>query len=330
VNRTGALIFCAEIIQKIENTQNLDKTLEKYLSENQYKKLGVFIEQLDKNALFSICKKTINKITILDKLPNFGYWKQTNNWLTTIKFEGGLYLAKIVNYSDQEFWAKMDDQIPMADMSRGIINLKLGRSLLNLTSHKNVWDNFAGQGRILIAGMDILEKSFASDIDSVVIPQLQKNYEWATKYWGFNKMDKAQNTVTATLQKAWTMDTTVINNVETLPILESESENQTKIAIVTEGFLGKNFKNPPEHETALWESEKIDQLWKKALLNIEKLPIPEIVGCLPFYPRMNFIPNYTFLNNPNWEIQALSKTGFIEYKRSNSIVGHLIFKLIRK
>ena len=340
VNQTGSLVFAAEVLQTFEESEKnrLLDYLDNYLGQDTYNKLGLFMHGIDSKQVFPIAKKHTNKATILEKIPNFGYWKQTNNWIVLVKFQSTLYLSKIISYSDQEFWSKLDDSLPCADMSRGIINLKLARSLINLSSNNVVWDNFAGQGRILVAGSDLKNALFASDIDERVIPQLQKNYEFATNFWTRNKYDKKDILKIANLSKAWVGDAIELENIEiinqeTTANLDKSNleESNNSISIVTEGFLGKNFKNSPDQASADEQVRVVSNIWKSILKNYENSNVTEIVGCLPFYPKLGFVPTYAFLEKEiGWNLIKLCKTDFIQYKRDSSNVGHLIFKLEKK
>jgi hypothetical protein len=321
VNKSGSLVFGAEVLETFEESEkdNFLAYLDKYLSGIENKKLGLFLHGQDPKQVFKIAKKHVNKVTIVDKLPNFGYWKQTNNWLILLKFQSTWFFCKINSYADQEFWSNMDKQLPFADMSRGIINLKLGRSLLNLSSSKAIWDNFAGQGRVLVSGFDLKKSFWASDKDIVVIPQLNKNLEFGSQFWQKSKYNKKIETELSITQKVF--------QHEAGSRLEFDFEES--IAVVTEGYLGKNYREV-DMPKALEESQKVSDLWIKVLENLGQKKVTEIVGCLPFYPGLDFEPNYDFLTqNTNWELQKLSKEYFVKYKRENSKVGHLIFKLSR-
>ena len=330
VNSTGSLVFGGSVVESFELDNNQVKeqvildAIANYLSLNSVKKLGIFVPQVDSKELFKIIKPHCNKITITTKLPNFGHWKLTNNWLILIKFQTVLYLIKLDSYADQEFWTKMDDGLPCADMSRGIINLKLGRSLLNLTNNPNVWDSFAGQGRIIASGMDLKANFLASDNDERVIPDCVKNCNYAEHFWSKNKFNKQDTEVIGQLNSSWIQDASEVNEE-----LETFFGDKT-YAIVSEGYLGKNFKNAPDLDKAKEQELKLIELWEKLLVNYANSPVQEIVACLPFYPQINYIPEYKMLSqNPNWQMIKLCKTNFIEYKRDNSLVGHLIFKLVK-
>lgn len=320
VNQTGSLVFGAQVISTFQDgdqDQVLDY-LDQYLSKNmESKKLGLFLHGQDSKKVFSVAKKHFNKVTVVDKIPNFGYWKQTNNWLVLIKFQSVWYFAKILSYADQEFWTELDHGLPFADMNRGIINLKLGRSLLNLTKSQIVWDNFAGQGRVLLSGMDIKTTFLASDKDESVMTHLNQNLTFANKFWKTQKYNKIETQQLAQIQQTFVHDAT--------EGLDFDLEYDT--SIVTEGYLGKNYRETTQ-ELAEEQVQIVSAMWQKLLVTISKSQVKDIIGCLPYYPQLSFVPEYEFLfDNLSWKVEKLSKNNFIKYQRENSKVGHLIFKL---
>jgi hypothetical protein len=328
VNQTGSLIFGCEVLKSFDIAQkdDIEEALATHLEFNNYRKVGLYIPSMDKNKLFPMAKKFCNRVNIVDKLPNFGFWKQTNNWVITVKTENEIHLCKILSYSDQEFWGNVDQNLPKTDMNRGVINLKLARSMLNLSSNTNVWDNFAGQGRVLVAGMDLKTNFVASDIDLPVIKQLNENLAFASKYWQRTSFNKQRVEKVATLDLSTDQDATKEAKSE---IVEQIS---TPYSIVTEGYLGPNFRREMSKEQVLQAVNEVNVMWKEVLNSVENLPINEIVGCLPFYPKLDFVPGYTFWNeNSKWELVSLTnKHKTVQYKRENSNVGHLVFKLVRK
>jgi hypothetical protein len=353
-NDFGSMIFVAVVVAEVDVQKTEVKEdfrpkflakLDEYLAQAEFKKVGFYLPTFDKKVLFPIGKKHCNRVDILDNIPNFGYWKKTKNWLVSIKFGTTIYLCKIISYSDQEFWSEIDQGLPQADMSRGIINLKLARSMLNLTTCENIWDNFAGQGRVLVSGMDSKKVLFASDIDAVVETQLYKNYEFAKHFWTTQQYNKQLVENTGELKANFTLDATKIIPAD----ITNKGFKDQEIAIVTEGYLGTNFRKYPTKKEILEQVNKVNEIWKNVLLsnttnNANGIKINEIVGCVPFYPkfqdehkegdlqdRNGYIPEYTFwFSNPDWKLVQLNpEVKTINYKRENSNVGHLIFKMVR-
>jgi hypothetical protein len=349
-NDFGSMIFVAEVVAEVDVQKTEIKEdfrpkfltkLDEYLEQAEFKKVGFYLPTFDKKVLFPIGKKHCNRVDILDNLPNFGYWKKTKNWLVSIKFGTTIYLCKIISYSDQEFWSEIDQGLPQADMSRGIINLKLARSMMNLTTCENIWDNFAGQGRVLVAGMDTKKVLYASDLDLIVETQLYKNYEFAKHFWTTQQYNKQLVENTGTLITNFTLDATKIIPAD----IAAKGFKDQELAIVTEGYLGTNFRKYPTKKEILEQVNKVNEIWKNVLLsnttnNANGIEINEIIGCVPFYPkfqdeqtqdRNGYVPEYTFwFSNPDWKlVQLTPDVKTINYKRDNSNVGHLIFKMVR-
>ncbi len=323
VNQSGSLVFGAQVIASLAQFDEVEilAKVSEHLADNPSKKIGLYLPRINTKEIFKAVKPHCSKINLSTKLPNFGHWKQTNNWLVLIQFKERYIIARINSYSDQEFWNKLDSTLPESDMRRGIINLKLARSLLNLTSQKNVWDSFAGQGRLIAAGMDLKDNFWASDLDTRVISQLNRNLKASTEFWDRSTMDKQKTETIAIIKETWDQDASRI----------SLHKFETDFAIVTEGTLGQNFEKPPTMDQAREQVFKINKLWHELINNYSDTALQEIVGCLPFYPKLNFVPYYGFLDTDNWQLVELSrKHQTLLYNRPNSLVGHMIFKLIKK
>jgi hypothetical protein len=323
VNLTGSLVMCGEIISTSQKPSELIESVEEYLSQNKIREIGLNINQIPKNQLYEVAKNYCKRVNIINVLPNFGHWKSTNNWLITIFANKTLYLIRLKSYSDQGFWNTLDSSIPCLDMSRGIINLKLGRSLLNLSKSQNIWDPFVGQGRIPIAGIDLKQKFISSDMDETVMKDLEKNYKFANHFWTRQRFNKIVTEKVANIETPFVCDVTTFDN--------SENLNLADFSIVTEGFLGKNFKSQPEERDVMMQSKFVSEMWVKFFENIKDSPIKEVVGCLPFYPQFD-IPNYDFLSKLDGfdQVELLPNQKFIEYSRDRTFVGHLIFKVNKK
>ena len=323
VNLTGSLVMSGEIIGTSQKPAELIEQIEVYLSENKVREIGLNINQISKNQLYEVVKNFCKRVNIINIIPNFGHWKSTNNWLITIFTNKSLYLVRLNSYSDQGFWNTLDTSIPCLDMSRGIINLKLGRSLLNLTKSQTIWDPFVGQGRIPIAGVDIKSKFLSSDMDESVMKDLEKNYKFANHFWSRQRLNKIVTEKIAEIEPPFVCDVTEFNNSQNLYL--------TEVSIATEGFLGKNFKSQPDERDVKMQSKVVSEMWIKFFENIKDSPIIELVGCLPFYPNFE-LPNYDFLTKLEGfeQVELLPGMKFIEYSRAKTFVGHLIFKVVRK
>jgi hypothetical protein len=306
VNLAGSLVFGGEILASSEADllwPTIQEVLQKLQANSPIKKLGLFLPENEflpskKQILDSAKRFGYKKINTISVLPNFGHWKSGYTWLVVFQFGKKWQIGKIETYSNQEFWSKIDQNLPCGDMRRGLINLKLARTLLNLTDQKTVWDPFCGQGRLLIAGLDIKEKFLASDIDPEVLPDLITNFEFAKntfqRFWPPRMTAKNL----AILEKNWQLDA-----IE----LQKNDFDCQKTAIVTEGFLGANFNYHPKHEEMKKEWQNLQRIWQQIILKAEKLKIPELIFCLPFYQTKtrNFLPDfiYNLTTKTNYKLQ---------------------------
>jgi len=257
---------------------------------------------------------------------NYGHWKQVKSWIVTIEFNSKIVLVEILDMFDQEFFSILDSSLPEKDMAKGIINLKLGRTLLNFTSSDTIWDPFAGVGRIPISGLDIKNKFFASDIDLACLSQIQKNYNFALNVWKGNKRFKSQKNSQdkfAKLTSVFQCDASYFSN---------DFKFNHNLAVVTEGYLGKNFKKLPSMMQAREELKKVELMWQKVLNCFQKHRIKEVVFTLPFYQwkGQELNPNLQLiLAQSSYRLTHLSPNlDFIPYKRKDSFTGHAVVKLI--
>lgn len=332
-NLLGSIPYSGRILQTLNIPRNpsitdiwthLEATL-RDLSSQGYKKIGLSLElrYIRSKLLPEIKKLGFKQVNILPpgQTPNYGHWKQSKHWLVGFQHDQNLVLGKILDYSDQEFWAQLDQELPGKDMQRGIINLKLGRTLLNLTPHKHIWDPFCGQGRLICAGLDIKESFIASDSDPTCLPDVTENYQTAKplfrKYLQRQNPENYQNIPLASLLEVFTQDATTLGT--------KNLSSQT--AIVTEGYLGFNFKhapNPDQIQTQ-WGIQK--NLWNQVLQQANLLRIPQIICCLPAYKIKNHWQAPDFIDkvhqNTDYIPDFTSKSPLI-YARPDSFVGHTI------
>jgi tRNA G10 N-methylase Trm11 len=330
VNKTGGLVFGGIVLGKVgKNTKISD--FEKFLlelmeMENQIhmdKKVGLSVPvKLSRNVINIAKKAGYKKINLLkDKQPNFGNWKGLKTWYIVFEFENDLCVGKIDTYFDQEFFSKMDMGFPVSDMRRGQINLKLGRSLVNLSSQKTIWDPFCGVGRITAAGLNLKSGFLNSDLDEGAIQSSVKNLEYGQKRW--------ENI----LKRKVNVAKTAILDAKELSKNSFSSVDFSTTAIVTEGYLGTNFAKQPSLEQCKEQWQVVNRLWKSVLEESEKISIKELVFCLPFFilDGREYLPpfldnlltgtGYKFVIFPN-------KKTYIKYSRKDSIVGHLVVKVV--
>jgi tRNA G10 N-methylase Trm11 len=346
VQDTGGLIYGCEILKtwhkKIEliSVEEACRFTKQYLinlkdQDQAIKKLGILLPESWKGRVLSSTKAAgVKKVNLLSsgQVLNYGHWKQTKNWLIFLELGDKTILGRILNYSDQEFWQNLDTDLPAGEMSRGLINLKLGRSLVNLASSQTIWDPFCGHGRLVLAGLDLKEEFHSSDIDAqVLIEDLAKNYDFAADYWrkyGFKQRpDHNQNL--AKLHPVFDLDFAKLDT-----ITDISKDILSKTSIVTEGYLGKNFKMPPNQNEMQQEWKNLEQLWKSAITQANKLAIPEIIFCLPFYQVRDrqFLPDFvaSLIMGTDYKFADFEGKNYLLYSRKDSFTGHYIVKLSLK
>jgi hypothetical protein len=325
VKKTGSLIFSGEVLASVSSFDFFkNNPLMDLESVFESKKLGLAIlskKNLKDNLIFKTLKSQgYKKINLLrNKIPTIGNFLSTKNWLILFEFQESLILAKITNFFDQEFWSDLDMSLPIRDLKRGQINLKLARSLANLTTNEVFWDPFCGISRNLISAIDLKTDFLASDIDKVALSQAKQNYKFAVDFFAKRSFV----------------------NVKRKPIFFSKdiSKSFSKLdiklpkTVVTEGFLGQTFQSPPSLHEINQELEKVRKIWSGALFNFKELGIQEIIFCLPFYVHQkklilpDFIDSLAAIFNYKQEFFYPDQNKIL-YKRKASNTGHWVIKLV--
>lgn len=346
VNQTGSLVYGGLLLHRFEQKKSdrlpkdwdriLGSTLDILKQQRGGKKIGLALPQsIHRKALWLGKQAGYKQIVLHDGLPNFGHWKQCKQWLILFMDQGHQQLALITSYSNQQFWSDLDLGLPRTDMRRGIINLKLARSLLNLTQRKKIWDPFCGQGRVLVSGFDQKTDWIASDLDKVCLPDVQENWNFAQYYWSRKKhfLQLENQEVQMKEEEGEIRAEPIIFQQDAATLKNSEEvKNASQYAIVTEGYLGKNFTQPPTKSEQQQEWRLLEKLWLDCLTSCKGLKIPEIIFCLPFYqidskPRLPFFwPELT--KKTQYQNVELTSNGepYILYSRANTITGHMILK----
>jgi hypothetical protein len=260
--------------------------------------------------------------------PNYGHLSANATNLVLIKGskKKNIYIVDASYYSNQEFYKFTDEKLPHSDLKKGIINLKLAKTMLNLTKSSNIVDPFAGFGRFAFCQNQKSLNFNLSDSDQDCKRFIEENISFIennSKF--FNPNIK----------------------ISLLPFIEFE-ELSSKIdelikepfSIVTEGTLGKNFGKKVPVQAVLSEQREVFKIWSKSLKNIEsqKNKPKDIIFTLPF---TNFYPISKeqlekFLTHLEKELKYYNfktffdKTKVIFYSRGNSFIGHGLVKLSLK
>lgn len=326
VNISGGLVYSGDIVDQItidENTkENLFNSLYEYITANvaDLKKLGISISKEYAKDVLPLAKKAgSKKINVLmDKKPNYGNWKGLKNWILVEKIDNRLLVIKLTSYSDQQFWTQLDSFLPNSDMKRGIINLKLARSLLNLTDNKKVYDPLCGLGRLAVAGIDIKDSFVLSDLDDSCLQDCEKNVEYAKSFWSRKKDFKG--------------DVKYVTFAQDARMLDEVPQDLSRCSIVTEGYLGYRFSTSPSRQEIERELEIQQKMWRDILNSCKEKNIKEVVFCLPYYQKKgaNTLPEFIdeLAEEIGYKLVRFSGETHILYSREKTNVGHYIVKAI--
>jgi hypothetical protein len=294
IDETGSLVFKAIILDDIYELP---------------KKIGYYcpIKQDKKTLLNELKSKGAKKILISDTMPNIGQFKYVKNWILDLD----KFILQIVQYANQDFWGDIDMSLPEKDMKKGIINLKLARSMLNFTSYKNVCDPFAGFGRNAIAGWDKHMTFCLSDNDPVTENYMINNINYITKVYG--------------------NDSKVLN-------IKIEDANDMKdnfneaFAVVTEGDLSESANTYLTTVEIKNRISEIKNFWLEILDNWSHLGnLKDIVLTLPFYINKEEKLFWDIKKdlNKNYTHQPFVNSDYIFYSRKDTRIGHMIVKLTK-
>ncbi|NJS41184.1 hypothetical protein HC766_02270 [Candidatus Gracilibacteria bacterium] len=285
--------------------------------------MGISVPFKLSHNVINIAKKAgFKKINVLkDKQPNIGNWKGLKEWYIIFFINKDLVLGKIDTYFDQEFYSKLDMRLPVSDMRRGQINLKLARSLVNLNSQKSIYDPFVGVGRIPLASMNLKKQFIASDINEQAIKDTKNNYEYGKTFWS------------KTLKRPVDLVEPFLSDSRNISELNLTGVNFAHVGISTEGYLGTNFNTKPSEKNCQDQWQIIEKLWKDTIQSSQTIKIPEIVLCLPFYQLGNkqLLPNFVdrLIQSTSYSLTSFhNQKPYILYSREKSNVGHMILKLV--
>jgi hypothetical protein len=325
VNATGSLVYGGKIVGHYDaksvkaDQEELLNVLYEYIQPNaeKLKKLGISVPyELSANILNLAKKAGSKKINVLTgKKPNIGNWKGLKNWIIAEYIGGKVVVFHVTSYADQEFWSKLDTILPVSDMRRGIINLKLARSLLNLSTNTKIYDPFCGNGRVAIAGMDTKKTFWLSDLDDDCLPSVEENTKFAERYW-IRKVREQKPPNFKIFQQ------------DARDIRQSHEEFEG-FSIVTEGYLGHNFSATPTTEQIKIEYEKQEKMWHDVIQSCDEKKIDEIVFCLPCYAKSSprFIKELA--ESFDYRLVTFGGKDGIVYSRKDSFVGHYICKIVK-
>jgi len=334
VNITGSLVFGGIVHHSWASKPSLDDVKETLrtlwptiIGDTKKVGLSLFGIKSTVKEMIQLAKDLGGKkVNVIFESPAFGHWKQTKNWLMLLEIAGGWHLGLVQSFCNQEFWSKLDSSFPAGDMARGLINLKLARTLVNFSTTSKVIDPFAGAGRLLVAGMDRKSEMAATDIDADCYMETRLNWDYGDYFFGRN-YHFLNNGEYKPAKMAFnqTLDATAL---ETLTELDGPNTS-----LVTEGYLGTNFRQKPKLEEIQKEFQVLQAIWNKVLTAAAKIKLAEIVFCLPAYSNQQLIlPDFLddMVNRSDYKFELLANQKHLIYARKDSLVSHLVIKLVRK
>lgn len=328
ITRFGGLVFSGKILSSFTVKEKISAKDYRILLKKELaalktyysfpKKLGVSysreFESLEINDFKQLGVKKVNLLKP-SQIPSFGNFKNTKNWIIIEKIQTEVYIIEVNQVFNQELFSKLDLELPASEMKRGMINLKLARSLNNLSKNPKIWDPFCGLGRNAVASFDLKKEFFLSDIDSTINQAVKSNLKKAAEIYGL-KSEPVYKILSGG------QDITKFN-----PDLLTEVAG---FSVVTEGYLGKNFKTRPNPKALRKEIEIVEKIWFKALKNFEKYKIQEVIFCLPCYDFKNLqlMPELNkIVSGSRYKFsQLLPGRSSFKYSRYDSLTVHLIVK----
>jgi tRNA G10 N-methylase Trm11 len=333
IEALGGTVFKVKVVASFEKNESKDfifdqlkKQIQIFGLDHNIKKTGLYT-QIDFRNEFVIPELKsvgVKKVQILKKgtLPNFGHWKSTNNWFVIFYAGAKINLGYINQYTDQNNWSYLDSNMPFNDMRRGIINLKLGRTLVNFSTSKTLWDPFCGQSRLLMTAYD-RERLFGSDKDQIVITESKQNIEFGAKTRGPWQMSESLNNISLFQFDVYKDSVTKILK---------EYHIDQEFCIVTEGYLGPRVNQTPNIETQTKTMDLISEIWNRFFKSLESTKCTEIVFCLPiandFDHQEQLDLYFDRLNMSKFKLDQNFKKALV-YARPKTKIGHLILKVTK-
>lgn len=293
ITQAGSLVFKALVTT---NLTDLPKKIG-YVTTAPVKSHPMIIKQLKAQGA--------KKILISNKEPNIGQFKYVANWFMEVED----HYLQIVQNSDQEYWNRLDMDLPAKDMKKGIINIKLARSMLNMTKCTNICDPFAGLGRNAAAGWNEGKKFVLSDLDPTCKIHIDENVRFLNQYYG--------------------KQSEVLKN-ETLNAKDITDQFGEEFAIVTEGHLTEAANYVLSYNEAESRVDEVKELWTEVLTNWSKIEnLKDIILTLPYYITRSKDIYWDIVHDLPAGINLVPfyNDDYIFYKRPNTRIGHMIVRL---
>ncbi|MFN7160593.1 MAG: TRM11 family SAM-dependent methyltransferase [Candidatus Gracilibacteria bacterium] len=188
---------------------------------------------------------------------------------------GIFYLGVGLWSQNIDSYAYRDMRRPHRDSRNGMLPPKLAQSMLNLAREEKyyepVWDPFCGSGTVLMESLLQRRSIIGSDYSDVMVGHSEANVGWMITQSQYERASDVP----------YTVQMEDVTSIRHIPVLNG----QLPKVIVTEGYLGKNFRGlHPTREETNEEQKKIMEIWKAffEFLNLQKAEI-EIVAAFPIH-----------------------------------------------
>lgn len=165
---------------------------------------------------------------------------------------GTFYLGVGLWSQNIDSYAYRDMKRPHRDSRNGMLPPKLAQSLLNLSRGEDgdepVWDPFCGSGTVLMESLLQRRSCIGSDYSETMVKHSEANVGWLLTQLQYERSSDV-------LYDIYAED---VMNIRHVPVLHGKRPK----VIVTEGYLGKNFRGlHPTREEAYDEQKHITEIW---------------------------------------------------------------------
>ncbi len=212
-------------------------------------------------------------------------------------------VAKTIWVHPFEQWAEREFGKEAVDARRGLLPHKLARIMLNLTGLKldetvTIYDPFCGSGVVLLEARELGCQTLGSDSDANAVKDTQQNLHGDEK-------------------TVWQADARLVHP----KIITS------KVAVVTEPYLGPVWSSPPDRPTLSRTIQELIDLYSAALKQWHSwLPKGSVVVII--FPVIHDQPTFTKIVDRISGLGYSVSVGPLRYARSDQQVERDIVKLV--
>ena len=238
-----------------------------------------------------------------------------------VHFQGDEYiLARTVSNQNIRNYTVRDRKKDFRDAHMGMLPPKLAQMMLNIAwapQDAVIWDSFCGSGTVNIEAILMGYNNYGSDLDADRVNASEKNYAQMGEHFKFDPATAEFFT----------------SDAGKVPRIMRSAEGP--LWVVTEGYLGTNFRQDPT-PGQIQDSKKIVlQIWKNVFKVWEELGVEGACFCLPHWKtggRSISIANRVldFAHNHGYKVVPISrKEPTYVYGREGARVAREIVKVCR-